>query len=402
MANVAAIDRICLLSNYNLYESKRHFTLKFAEALERKGVETLIIDTQETAVDLATIKKILNFQPSLTASFNTLLPLSNNRYLCDELRLPHWSLLVDPVIYNMGLAQSPYAIVSCVDQGDCLQLSRSTHSRVFFFPHAIERNLNGIGSQQKSHEVVFFGSCYDYEGLREAWRERHSEEINKMLDEAIEIVLSDTATSVAESLVRAWNASLLSPTGIDFFTLFYYVDYYTRGKERVELIRAIKDVPIDVFGETSQEMDVNRLGWEHYLGDCKNVRLHPSVPFADSLKILKESKIALNSMPFFKQGTHERIFTALGSGALPLTAGNLFWMDHFTNGENIALYAPGKWHQANELVHRYLSDENLRLQVVANGSAKVQQEHTWDRRAEQIFEYLPPLLANISAQRDLD
>ncbi len=390
------IERICLISNYNLYESKRHFALKFAEALERKGVETLLIDAGETTIDLETIKRIHNFKPTLTSSFNTILPLSDNHYLWDELRIPHWSILVDPIIYNMGLAQSPYAIVSCVDNADCLQLSNSSDSRVFFFPHAVERALNGIGEEQKPYDVVFFGSCYDFEGLRESWQERHDPEINKMLDEAIEIVLSDTSTSVAEALVKAWNRSLLSPTGIDFFTLFYYVDYYTRGKDRVELIKAIKDVPVHVFGETSQEMDVNRHGWEHYLGHCKNVRLHPSVPFTESLKILKKSKVALNSMPFFKQGTHERIFTALGSGALPVTAGNIFWLDHFVNDEDIALYAPGKWEQANEQVQRYLADENLRLEVVAKGSGKVLQEHTWDQRAERALENLPPLLANIA------
>ncbi|MBA2728592.1 MAG: glycosyltransferase [Parachlamydiaceae bacterium] len=396
MGIVPTIDRICLISNYNLYESKRHFALKFAEALERKGIETLIIDAGEAAVDLETIKRIYNFKPTLTSSFNTILPLSEQHYLWDELKIPHWSILVDPVIYNMGLAHSPYSIVSCVDMGDCQQLSSATDSRVFFFPHAVERNLNGQGDEHKPYDVVFFGSCYDYEGLRQSWQDRHSPEVNNMLDEAIDIVLTDTTTSIAEALVTSWNRSLLSPSGIDFFTLFYYVDYYTRGKERVELIRAIKDVPVHVFGETSQEMDVNRLGWDHYLGDCKNVKLHPSVPFTESLKILKKSKIALNSMPFFKQGTHERVFTALGSGALPITAGNIFWLDHFINEEDIALYAPGKWHQAGELVHRYLSDENLRQEVVAKGVAKVQQEHNWDRRAEQALEMLPPLLSQIN------
>ena len=208
-------------------------------------------------------------------------------------------------------------------------------------------------------------------------------------------MLTQPTRSIAEAIVLAWNQAVLSPAGIDFFTLFYYVDYYTRGKERVELIRAIKDVPVDVFGETSQEMDVNRQGWEYYLRDCKNVRLHPSVPFSTSLEMLKQSKIALNSMPFFKNGTHERVFTALGSGALPITAGNIYWPAHFTDGEEIALYQRENGHRHGELVHKYLADETLRQTVVAKGAAKVQQEHTWDRRAEQALEQLPPLLAGM-------
>lgn len=392
-----ALEKICLINNYNLYESKRHFALKFAEALERKGVATLTIDVQETPLDFNAIQSIVNFNPTLTCSFNSILPLSSGKYLWDELKLPHWSILVDPVLYSMGLVQSPYSIISCVDQDDCHALGNSASDRVFFFPHAVERDLNGIGEEPKDRDVVFFGSCYDYEGLRETWQEQHPPEICQMLDDAIDIVLSTSEVSIAEALVQAWNRAALSPEGADFFTFFYYIDYYTRGKERVELIRAIKDFPIDVYGETSQEMDVNKRGWEYYLRDCKNVRLHPSVPFAESLKLLKRSKIALNSMPFFKRGTHERVFTALGSGALPITAENAYWNDHFTNGEDIALYRPGQWKQAEEIVHRYLTDETSRQEVVAKGAAKVKQKYTWDQRVDQILEELPPLLKHIGA-----
>src|SRR5690242_7413474 len=105
------MNSICLISNYNLYESKRHFTYTFAEALERKGISTLIIDAKEAALDTDAVKRILSFKPSLTCSFNTMMPMSNGSYLWDHLQLPHWSILVDPVIYNMGLAQSPFSMV---------------------------------------------------------------------------------------------------------------------------------------------------------------------------------------------------------------------------------------------------------------------------------------------------
>ena len=150
MHSEPALRSICLISNYNLYESKRHFAYKFAEALERKGVSTLIIDAKETALNGEAIKRILDFKPTLTCSFNTMLPMTGGMYLWDELQLPHWSILVDPVLYNMGLAQSPYAMVSCVDLGDCQAMQKSTAGRVFFFPHAVERTLKGVGEKKKN------------------------------------------------------------------------------------------------------------------------------------------------------------------------------------------------------------------------------------------------------------
>ncbi len=385
------LNRICLIVNYNLYESKRYFTSKLADALKRKGIETLVIDVNEASIASDTMNTIRHFNPDLTCSFNALLPISETKFLCDFLEVPHWSILVDPVLYSVHLTRSPYTILSCVDRSDLIQLHSYQFKNAFFCPHAVEPELNP-GNEKRIYDVVFLGTCYDYESLRASWQQQYPAEINKALDDAIEIVFSDNSTSLVDALLNAWNASKLDPTAVDFAALFYYLDNYTRGKDRVALINSITEAPIHVFGELSTDMAVGVLSWKHYLGSQKNVLLHPSVPFAESLKILKQSKICLNSMPFFKNGTHERVFTGLACGAVPATTDNNYFREFFEEEKHVIYYSMNQRGLINEKVNALLHDESRRVDIAKRGRALVMENHTWNNRVDEMLEEMPDIL----------
>jgi glycosyltransferase involved in cell wall biosynthesis len=390
-----SIQRICLISHYNQYESKRYFAKKFAEALKRAGIEVFHLDLDGGTLTPENLVSIVQFAPNFTCSFNSLLPLKEQSFLCDYLQTPHWSILVDPAMYNTQLINSPYSIISCVDQEDVASITAQNFKNCFFFPHSVEKELVGSGHTDKIYDVVFIGSCYDYESMRTFWQDEHSDAVDQLILNASQMVLDDPSTSIALALCKAWETSGLPQNEMDFYALFYYIDRYTRGKDRVELIRSIKDAKVHVFGEESQDDAATIMGWSHYLSDCKNVELHPPVSYEESLEILKQSKISLNSMPFFKRGSHERVFNALACGALPLTTNTVFWQNNFAEGKELACYRHGQWDEVNHTVNRYLADENLRFNVVAQGAAKVKDLYTWDQRAEQVIQTFPSLLTRV-------
>lgn len=384
------LNKVCLIVNYNLYESKRHFTRKLAEALNRFGIETRIIDVNEQTLTSETVHSIKKYAPDLTCSFNSLLPISEERYLWDYLQIPHWAILVDPALYSIQLSKSPFTIFSSVDRTDVAYIKSTPFENAFFFPHAVEKELEAPNGN-RTYEVVFFGSCYDYESLRVSWKQRNTEAVNKVLDDAIDIVFSDNRTSLAEALVKAWNVSKLDPSGVDFITLFYYLDNYTRGKDRVELIKSVKDAQVHVFGELSKDNAVGILGWTPYVGKQKNVTLHPSIPFWECLNVLKQTKVCLNSMPFFKNGTHERVLIGLACGAVPITTENLYFQENFKSEEELYFYSMQQRGNINEIVNDLISNEAKRSKIAAQGRQKVMGEHTWDKRVEALLKELPPI-----------
>lgn len=386
----SSLRRICLLSNYNAYESKRHFTIKLAEAMQRKGIETFQLDIQ--GIGSEEINKILRFNPQLICSFNTLEPFSDGRQLGDLLEIPLWSIVLDPSYYTKFLMDSPFSIISCIDSQDFLLYKDNSFDRAFLFPHAIEKELVGNSNEKKIYEVVFIGSCYDFEAFRIAWLQKFPKKIDQLILEAAELVLNSFDISVAQAILRACENLKISSEEINFSTIFYYVDYYCRGKDRVELIKSIKNAEIHLFGRPAEGIDVLCSDWNRYLSGIENVKLHPSVSFSESLKILQQSKIVLNSTPSFKYGTHERIFTGLACGALPITNETPFWKREFEEGKEIAFYQPGKWHKVNDTINTYLADEDLRLSVVEKGAHKVLEKHTWDQRVDLLLEILPSML----------
>jgi spore maturation protein CgeB len=177
----------------------------------------------------------------------------------------------------------------------------------------------------------------------------------------------------------------LDPKTIDFLTLLDQLEDYINGRDRMELIKSIKDAEVHIFGSGSE-------GWKHALKKSKNVTVHDLVPYDEALNMMRQSKIVLNSVPSIKAGAHERIFAGIASGAAVLTNDNLYMHENFKHGEDILFYQNGHWDEVNQSVNEYLNDENKRLKLVKKGQEVVRNGHTWDHRAATLVSELGPIL----------
>ena len=165
---------------------------------------------------------------------------------------------------------------------------------------------------------------------------------------------------------------------------------YIRGKDRVELVKAIDEAKVDIFGSAE-----SLTGWKKYLGKKRNIAIHDPVPFEQAIDIMKHSKIVLNSCPWIKNGAHERLFTALACGALPITNENIYLREQFQDGKSIVFYRPNHWDKANHRINEYLANSAKREQVAEHGRNIVMKAHTWDNRAAELIKELPPILKKV-------
>lgn len=386
------IQKIALLVCHNLYESKRYFTQKLADAFRRKNVNITIYSWSHGPVPDEIVEQLRRNLPDLTCSFHQLPPQKNGDYFWETLKLPHWTILVDPAFYDLELMKSPFSIISCVDRSDCDLLRSYRFENVFFLPHAVERELiTKSVLQNKTIDVLFCGTCYDPDHLRAYWQNIYPEEVNAAIDDAIEIVLSDNSTSFFRATLRALAQHSIDPHEVEFDQIAYYVDSYSRGIDRLQLIRSIKTAHIHVFGSKCWREEKPIEDWQSYLGNQANVTVHPPVHFEDALQLFKQSKICLNSMPFFKNGTHERVFAALACGALPLTSDNIFMREIFDEKE-ILFYRFTELDEVDEKINFLLGEESHRNQMIISGQDKVKNYHTWDNRVEIALKELSTIL----------
>ena len=393
------IEKLAFFVFENLYSSKRHFTDELAKALRGHGVEVKIFDIPDGVMTKDHLTSLYRFDPSVTLSFHTILPLPDEAYLWDQFQIPHVSLLLDPLIYYLNLMKSPFSILSYVDLNDEKVLERAGFPNHFFFPHAIEKELlEEPIRRERKYEVTLIGSCYDHESVRRAWERQYPTNICQVIEETIELTQDKPAVSFLEALVEIWEKSGLDPKLVDFPTVATYVDYYLRGHDRLKLLESLKDFRVDIFGSLFWVEGQSLNDWSYYTKDMKNVTVHDGVSFTEAYEVLRNTRVSLNSTPFFKNGSHERFLTALALGSSVVATVNPFAKEQFGDSSAVRFYNFKDWDQANEAVQDLLSDEEKRLAQVETAREKIRARHTWDKRAEELLETLPTLVGRVLAK----
>ena len=378
--------------NFSQYGVLHHFTKKLQEAFLRLGVNCRILEAQRTNPK-PFLTELFQDPPECTLSFNGLLPDEEGRFFCDLIRIPHVAYVVDSPNGYVPLVQSPFTIIASVDNQAC-DFFKGIHARnVLFMPHGVEKNLSFESpTQERPYEVLLLASCIDYEQIQQQWQKQYPKGISQVLEEAAETILDDDTVPYVQAFVNALDSFVakggdIDPEKINFMELLDVLEMYTRGRARVETVRAIRDAKVSIFGSPA-----STTSWQKQLGKQANVVIQDAVPYDQALELMQRSKIVLNSCTWIKYGVHERILASLASGALAVTDDNRYLRENFTDGTNIATYHYNKLETLNDQINHILSNEKKRREMVTAGRELVMHHHTWDQRAGALLKELTPIL----------
>jgi glycosyltransferase involved in cell wall biosynthesis len=95
--------------------------------------------------------------------------------------------------------------------------------------------------------------------------------------------------------------------------------------------------------------------------------------------------VALNIVPKFSDGAHERIFYGMAAGAVVLTTTSDYVAETFTDNENILFIERGGKFDA-AAVADLLADTKRLDEMTASARVLFEAGHTWDVRAKVIVE----------------
>lgn len=381
---------------FSQYGVLHHFTQELAEAFHRSGIECRIVaDTKENPKEI--LHQILMDPPDCTLSFNGLLPDKNGRFFCDSVQIPHIACLVDSPNHFFPLFNSSYSIVTCVDRFFCQFFQQGKSSPVLFMPHAIDKKLYASPDIKRSYDIVMLSTCIDPEQIRKKWLNKFSGKMCVIMDEAVERTFADQTTSYIEALTQTLDHHLnrdsgIDPRSINYEEVFDLLEDYIRGKDRLELIKAIqKDFQVHIFGG-----GLEGANWKNFFPDERsNVVVHDPISYEEANNVMKKSKIVLNSCPSIRNGAHERVFSGLACGAAVLTNENPFVKEQFVENEDIIFYQHQKFGAVSSKLATLLNNEDLRCNMVKKGYVKVHQFHTWDNRAQMLQDTLPDILKEL-------
>lgn len=379
-------------SSKSQFKVYRYFFKGLIDSFNRLGVECKSIEGDGKNPGKL-YEEITSNPPDCTMCFNGFAPDEEGKFFCDEIQIPHIACLLDPPTRFFTLLKSRYTIVTCIDHFFCdfyRQLQPpSLQSQVLFFPHAVGDDLHVKAESPRKYDIVAMAICYDFEGDRKKWKERYSKEVCQIMEKTVEITFAEPYTSFIHAFMRSLpQESHLSAS--DWQNICYDLETYIKGKDRVDLIKAIqKENTVHIFGGSQKGV----VGWDKYFPKGKfNVILHNAISLDQVVEVMKESKIVLNACPTVKDGSHERIFLGLACGALVCTSQNRYIEDQFKEDEGVIFFPFSDRKSINAKINHYLSHETARCEAVNKGYAIVKKEHTWDSRVKMLQERLPPLL----------
>ena len=236
----------------------------------------------------------------------------------------------------------------------------------------------------RKYGLIFTGSYVPYYQFEESILSL-PDRMRKMTVMMIEYMLTNRNANNEE----AFNFALREVIGTDqipsnvYRECAYYTsnsNIYVRHFVREEILRYIVDsgVKIDIFGP----------GWERLGFDKKkNVVLHDRIDYLESAKVCSEAKLSLNIMPWFKNGLHDRIPTAMMNGSAVVSDSSRYINEVFcTKGQDreIILFDINNPQSIPECIIENLSDEEMLYRTAKYGREKALSQMKWENRANDL------------------
>lgn len=376
------------------HNSLGYWTDLLAGILNDKKIETvripIINDLEKMKENMRMILKEKDINAALT--FNASPGFVFFAELFREFRVSFYNYIVDhPIFHHSSLSNvfEGYHVI-CIDRDHqrFIQKYYREINGVYFLP------LAGIGGDveqesytsflKRPYDIIFTGNLantgemiYNLSLYPAEQRELYLKWIEYMLlhselspEKALEMLIKDAGGDFSDD--QFLNLASMLKESISFVRNFI----------REEVISALleKDIPIHIFGS----------GWdvikEKY--PTKSSYFHTDVSIEKTIQLNGESKLVLNILPWFKDGTHDRIETAQLNGAAVITDDNEYLHSIYKENESVYFYQSSSTVSLPDRIKEILSDSKSLYETAQRGHKIAQQEMTWYSLADKLYEIL--------------
>lgn len=367
---------------FSQYDVQDNFLKGMHQGLLAAGLESRLLKG-DIAYPGPVSDELIRDRPECTLMFNGI-PLNDQLdSISNDLQIPNISLLIDAPFYFLHVMDQPYIIFTCFDRTGTDFYKKMGFQRMLFLPHATHRQEPVDHSAKRPYQAVMFTTAIDPEMERRKWEEKLSPSLCKLMDIAAEAVLHGHVPLTPLAFIELLdnNKQMINLGGIPLKEIFHAIETYVRGRDRLDLIRSIKDTRVDLFGN----------GWGDLIKQ-ENVVVHDPVGFDEAVAIMRESSVVLNSCPTIRDGSHERVLAGLMGGASVLSSQSRYLEEQFPDGSGVKFYIPGDYASVDAELAEMLSDEERRMQEALAGRALVEKGHTWEVRARQLRDEAGPIV----------
>ena len=378
-------------------ETLGYFSRQLAAEWKEMGIPVYFVDYDRLVETTEGLYRFLKKGRTALCTFNfigisgeEIFIEENGKTIWENYEMPCFNLMVDhPLYYHSKLVKPhPGLKVFCVDREHVSYMKRFYPKvEAAFLPLAGNEILyenvetvRPIPYEKRTYDIVFTGN---YTPVEHLYREidRQGAEYRTFYYEIMEDMKTHPSVSIdtmLEAHIRR-DVGEVSPEELRAAIAgMVFIDICMRSYFRGEIIKSLVDakIPVHVFGANWEKLDCKK---KEYL--IPNGREVDSVTCA---KAIADARISLNIMPWFKDGAHDRVFTAMLQHTLSLTDDSRYLREIAADGKALVYYSLEQREQLPELVRELLAKPETCTQIAENGYRLAEREHTWKQRAREL------------------
>lgn len=374
---------------YGLVGSLNHFSDELSREFERMGIETKILDLNSSNADY---ELFLREKFDAAVCYNSIgtFTAGNSELMgiYDELDIPVINILMDhPMNLSYCMKQHPAKYIQFSPDEEHVKYAKKYYDleNCFFLPH-MASEIQCREEVDQDIEVLFpaaLAQCNElYKKIQDAFQDNPF--MLKVVLDLLEFLIANpqyTMEAALEVCLTNMGVELslkqfaVMMSGIKDADLF--IRMYFREKVILELSKTGR--PIVIIGRGWEKSSVVKL---------PNIERLSSINFEDVFSYMARSKVTLTVMPWFKAGTHDRIFNSLLHNSCPLTDESRWLTAHLAPNQECAYFSLDSLANIGNTLEELLGNEDVRKTIIENGKKKVEENYTSRNIAQQIVNYL--------------
>ncbi|HAF27187.1 MAG TPA: glycosyltransferase family 1 protein [Lachnospiraceae bacterium] len=373
-------------------ETTAYFSEQMAKTFNELGMLTFFYDytkEKESAGKLLSfIRKgetavvTFNFH-GLTGESEAFFDEEEGRYIWEEFDIPCINIAVDhPFYYHRFLEKVPpeYIHISIDENHDAYMKHYFPEIKRGPFLPLAGTSLYPDGSYKKlterSMDICFVGNYVPPENFA-PYMSRNGKEYEEFYRGILDELIKDPSKLLEDVAADAIKREIPEATEKDIkdtLPNMIFLDMYVRFHFRGEVIRILSDAgyKIHCYGSGFEDIETKHPG---------NIISGGSLDSEGCLKMLSDSVICLNVMPWFKRGAHDRIFNTMLNGGVSLTDSSLYLDNWLKDKDNSLIYSLSDLENLPGIVGSALSDKAMLQDIADNGFKMASEYHTWKQRA---------------------
>jgi glycosyltransferase involved in cell wall biosynthesis len=285
----------------------------------------------------------------------------------------YWTYLLDAPFHHAGwIWLGPSSVNYAVVDPSHLPLLSYLNRKGKFFPHGGDTHPFRPWNHREI-DILLTGTAPSLSQRSQLMKDL-SPELQAFTELLIQEGLAFPEVPLGELLIRLLKHHGANMQVSASMSVLMVADHIVRGTQRLNLLQAFSEFPVIVAGSGWDAVDMSpRHRW---IGE---------VPYQNIAELMSQAKVVLCPSCGFTQGAHDRILTAMGSGAVPLTMSTPYLSKHFQHGVHLAYFKDVK--EAIDLARLILGGSHWGV-VGEAGHAAVENGHSWIQRGKDLLALL--------------